>query len=90
MRWSIKYIFALLPAAVTVGGWQGAVWAYDHFHCQGGLKDLKPCFAGRVDILLYLGLGLFWCQLFAWIAVPISLWCIFSLILHQAFPQSKR
>ena len=51
----LRYFFALLPAIVTFDGWRLAVWAYDFFACQGGLKNLAPCFAGGVNILPALG-----------------------------------
>lgn len=62
----------LMPVVVTVGGWQLALWAYEHFGCQGGIKNLEPCFAGDVNILPLLGIGLFWCQILSWLTVPIS------------------
>ena len=65
-------MLALLPAAVTLGGWQLAVWAYDYFGCHGGLKNLAPCYAGAINLLPWLGLGLFWCQILCFITVPIS------------------
>ncbi|MCE4539443.1 hypothetical protein LXT12_19520 [Pelomonas sp. P7] len=70
----LRYVLAGLPAIVTFGGWQLAVWAYEHFGCSGNLKALAPCFAGGVNLLPLLGIGLFWCQLLLWVAVPISLW----------------
>ena len=70
---------ALLPAFLTVGGWQTAVWAYAYFGCEGNLKNLQRCFAAGINILPMLGFGLFWCQLLAWIAVPISLWLLIEV-----------
>jgi hypothetical protein len=67
-----KYLLALLPAILTVGGWQAAVWAFDYFGCAGDIKHLQPCFAGGVDIMSAVGFGLFWCQILTWICVPIS------------------
>jgi hypothetical protein len=79
MQWSTKYLLALLPATVTLGGWQFAVWAYEHFGCTGHLKNLQPCYVGPINILPALGIGLFWCQLLAWIAVPITLWLLIEV-----------
>lgn len=79
MRLRTKYFLALLPAILTVGWWQMAVWAYGHFGCEGNLKSLQPCFAGGVNILPALGFGLFWCQLLAWICAPISLWLLIEV-----------
>jgi hypothetical protein len=67
-----RYLLALLPALLTVGGWQAATWAFDYFGCAGNIKDLQPCFAGGVDIMPGIGFGLFWCQVLSWICVPIS------------------
>jgi len=67
-----EYVLALLPAILTVGGWQAAVWAYDYFGCAGDGSYLQPCLAGGVNITPALGIGLFWCQLLTWICVPIS------------------
>jgi hypothetical protein len=73
MKVSTKYFFALLPAILTVGGWQMAVLAYGYFGCEGNIKNLQPCLAGGVNIVPALGLGLFWCQMLAWVCAPISL-----------------
>ena len=67
-----QYLLALLPALITVGGWQAAAWAFDYFGCSRNIKNLQPCFAGGVDIVPAIGLGLFWCQMLSWICVPIS------------------
>jgi hypothetical protein len=68
--WS--YLFALLPALLTVGGWQAAAWAFDVFGCAGGGSELQPCLAGGMNIAPAIGFGLFWCQILSWICVPIS------------------
>jgi hypothetical protein len=73
MRWTTKYILAVLPASFAASGWQTAVWAYAYFECTGNLKNLQPCYAGMINILPALGFGLFWCQLLTWVTVPISL-----------------
>jgi hypothetical protein len=73
MKGMTKYFFALLPAILTVGGWQLAVWAYGYYGCEGNIKTLQPCLAGRMNLLPALGLGLFWCQILAWVCAPISL-----------------
>ena len=70
MSWGIKYSFASLPFIATFGWWQLAAWAYSHFHCQGGLKDLRQCFAGSFDITWFLGIGLFFCQLL-WVPAAV-------------------
>jgi hypothetical protein len=79
----LRYFFALLPAIVTLGSWKLAVWAYGFFACQGGLKNLAPCFAGGVNILPALGIGLFWCQLLTWICVPISGWLLIRIVAER-------
>ena len=77
--WLVRYIAAVLPALVTVGWWQWAVWAYDDYGCKGGLKNLQPCFAGGVNIIGSLGIGLFWCQALAWVCVPLSLYLLLEV-----------
>jgi hypothetical protein len=57
--WSAKYLLTSLPFVVTFGWWRLADWAYLYFHCEGGLKDLQPCFAGSLNITPYVGTGLF-------------------------------
>jgi hypothetical protein len=81
--WLRKYLFALSPAIIPVGGWQLAIWAYSYFGCQGNLKNLQPCFAGTVNILPFLGFGLFWCQLAIYVALPLSFWLIINVITKQ-------
>ncbi len=77
--WLPFYVAALLPALVTVGWWQWAVWAYDYYGCQGGLKNLQPCFAGGVSIIGKLGIGLFWCPILSWVCVPLSLYLLLAV-----------
>jgi hypothetical protein len=79
MSWSTRYILALLPAAVTLSGWQLAVWAYGYFGCQGNLKSLAPCYAGSINLLPWLGIGIFWFQLLCFITVPISAWFLIQV-----------
>lgn len=79
MSWSLRYTLALLPAAVSLGGWQLAVWAYGYFECQGNLKNLAPCSAGTIELLPWLGFGLFWCQILSYITVPVSAWLVINV-----------
>jgi len=81
--WLRQYLVALLPAVITVGGWQLAIWIYDYFGCQGHLKNLQPCFVGSVNILPFLGFGLFWCQLLMFIALPLSFWLVIKVFAKQ-------
>ncbi|WP_020166803.1 hypothetical protein [Methylotenera versatilis] len=83
MFWLRKYLVALLPAIVIFGGWQSATWAYDYFGCQGNLKNLQPCFVGSVNILPFLGFGLFWCQLLMFVALPLSFWLVIKVVTMQ-------
>jgi hypothetical protein len=78
MSWPRKYFLALLPAAITVGGWQAALFAWDFFGCQGNLKNMQPCFAGSISLLPFMGLGLFWLQLASYVTVPVSIWMLIS------------
>jgi hypothetical protein len=83
MSFRTQYLLAMLPAIVTVGGWQLAVWAYKYFGCQGSLKNLQSCFVGDADLLPFLGLGLFWCWLLMWLAVPGSFWLLIEVYGRQ-------
>ena len=78
MSWPRKYFVALLPAALTVGGWQVASLAFNFFGCQGNIKSLQPCFAGPVDLVPFMGFGLFWLQLASFLTVPVSIWMLIS------------
>jgi hypothetical protein len=73
MKGIAKYFFASLPAIVTAGGWQLALWAYGYYGCEGNIKTLQPCLAGSMNLVPALGFGLFWCQILAWVCGPISL-----------------
>ena len=84
-----RYALAMLPSLVTVGGWQLAIGAYDYFGCQGSIKSLQPCFAGPVDLLPWLGLGLFWLPLLAFVAVPASA-LLLVLVGVRHYAQSRR
>jgi len=80
----LRYPLALAPAFVTVGWWQLALWAYGHYECAGNLKGLQPCYVGAFNIQLFLGIGLFWCQLLSWLAVPLSGWlCVRAYAQHH-------
>jgi len=81
--WLKKYIVALLPAIITVGWWQSAIWAYTYFGCQGNLKNLQPCFAGSINILPFLGFGLFWCYILMFITLPLSFWLVIKMVAKQ-------
>lgn len=74
MPWLARYFVCAIPAAVTLGGWAFAAWAYDNFNCEAVSKGLASCYAGSLNITWFVGVGLFWCQLLAWVAVPMSLW----------------
>lgn len=67
-----KYLFALLPAAITVGVWQLAWLAFNVFGCHGDIKHMKDCYAGSFNLLPFMEFGLFWMQLASLITVPVS------------------
>jgi len=48
-----------------------------HVNCSGKLKNLSPCHIGSVDLLPFLGFGLFWGQLLVWVAAPVSIGLLF-------------
>jgi len=75
-KFILKSFLASLPAVLSFSGWKLAVWAYDYFACQGGVKNMQSCFAGGVDILPALGIGLFWCPILLWICLPVSAWLL--------------
>jgi hypothetical protein len=79
MSWPTRYALSLMPAALTLGGWQLAVWAYDYFGCQGNIKNLAPCYAGTINLLPWLGIGLFWFQILSYITVPVSAWFLINV-----------
>ena len=76
MYWSMRYALALLPAAITLGGWQLAIWSFGYFGCHGDIKHLATCHAGAFNLLPWLGLGLFWCPLLSFLTVPVSAWLL--------------
>lgn len=79
MKWKYKYFFTSLPPFLLFGGWKLSDWAYHYFGCQGGLKSLHSCHMGTIDITLYMGFGLFWCQLL-WIpAIVFSAWLLLRI-----------
>ena len=86
MFWSRKYFLALLPAAITVGVWQLTWVAFNVFGCHGDIKHMRHCFAGPIDLLPFMELGLFWMQLASLIAVPVSaLMLLFVGVRHIGF-----
>lgn len=78
MLWPLKYLVALLPAAICLGGWQGAIWAFDFFECEGDIKHMHPCLVGTVNLLPLLGIGLFWLPILSVITVPVSVWMLIT------------
>jgi hypothetical protein len=72
MKWFVKYILAVLPPVLFYGIWQLADWAYIHYECQGNLKSLESCYAGSHNIIGFLGIGLFWCQILFYPAIVFS------------------
>ena len=72
MSYPRKYLLALLPAAITVGLWQLAWLAFNVFGCDGDIKHMQYCFAGPINLLPFMGFGLFWMQLASLITVPVS------------------
>lgn len=88
--WLVKYVAALLPALVTVGWWQWAVWAFVHYGCIDTGKNLQPCFADGVNITGMIGLGLFWCQILSWVCVPLSLCLLFAVFIRHGGRDQRR
>ena len=46
----LDYACALIPAAVTVGGFNLAYWAKGYFHCGYAPKSPRPCLVNGFDI----------------------------------------
>jgi hypothetical protein len=43
MRAKNRILIALLPLAITLGGWQFSLWLNDLLGCQSVGKDPQPC-----------------------------------------------
>jgi hypothetical protein len=90
VTWGWRYLLALLPAAVTLGGWQLALFGFYFFGCQGDIKHMKPCFAGGVGLLPFMGIGLFWFPLLSFMTVPASVGLLTSVAIQQAKSKNAR
>jgi hypothetical protein len=82
--WRMECLAALLPALLTVGWWQWAVWAFVHYGCIDTGKNLQPCFADGLNITGMIGLGLFWRQILSWVCVPLSLYLLFAVLTRHS------
>ena len=74
-----RYSFALVPGVLTVGCWMLAQAVLPTAECKGHVKGLHGCQLFGVDVTALLGFGLFWAPLLAFVAVPLSLWFVFSI-----------
>jgi hypothetical protein len=84
MYWEFKYLIALTPILVTVGGWQLAVHVFEGLGCQGDIKHLQPCLIGTIDLRPWFGIGLFWFPLASFVATPLSVgWLTKVAITHR-------
>jgi len=79
-----RYLVALLPIVLKLGGWQLSVFLFEHLGCQVDIKHMKPCFAGGIDLLPMLGVGLFWFSLASLVTGPISFALVVKVIAHDA------
>jgi len=79
MKLKYKYILASLPPFLLFGGWKLSDWAYHYYACQGGLKNLQPCYVGTIDIMPYIGFGLSFCQIFWFPAIVFSAWLLLRI-----------
>jgi hypothetical protein len=76
MKWTFRYLVALIPAILFPIWAEVAEWAYVYFGCEGHLKALQPCFVNTYDIMPLVEFGLFWCKIL-WIpALFISGWLV--------------
>ena len=78
-----RYLLALTPIIFTYGGWQLGSWAFEHFHCVDIGKFIEPCFAYGLNIQLFLGITLFWCQLLLYPALILSAVWLFKVIFQK-------
>jgi len=76
LRWTIRYLLAVLPAPAIWAIWQLSEWAYTYLGCSGHIKALQPCHAGPIDLTWWLGIGLFWCQILWVPAIALSGWLV--------------
>jgi hypothetical protein len=67
------------------------LFAFDLYGCQGDIKHTKPCFAGGINLLPFMGgLGLFWLPLLSFIAVPTSVGLLTSVAIKHAKSKNAR
>jgi hypothetical protein len=90
MNGLFRYLAALLPIVLTLGGWQLSVFLFEHLGCQGDIKHMKPCFAGGIDLLPVLGVGQFWLPLASLVTGPISFALVVKVIVHNAATRRSR
>lgn len=67
-----KYTLAVIPPALFFALWKLGVFSYHYFSCQGNIKNLAPCSVGSIDLLPWLGVGMFWCPILFGLSLPIS------------------
>lgn len=72
MGWMTKYTLAATAPALFFGLWQLGVFSYHQFGCQGNIKNLAPCSAWGIDLLPWLGFGMFWSPILFWLSLPVS------------------
>jgi hypothetical protein len=67
-----KYLLVVIPSALLFVCWKLGVFAYQHFNCQGNIKNLAPCTVGELDLLPWLAFGMFWSPILFWISLPVA------------------
>lgn len=82
----LKYIIVLLPVTLTLGTWQLATFLFQHFNCQGDIKHMRDCYAGNLNLLPLMEIGLFWAPLLSFVTGPIS----FALFVKAAVGDISR
>lgn len=88
MGWMTKCTLAVIPPALFFSLWKLGVFSYHYFGCQGNIKNLAPCSAGGIDLLPWLGFGMFWSHILFWLSLPVS--AFFLIDIGAKYIGSKR
>jgi hypothetical protein len=86
MRMKTRVIVALLPLAITLGGWKLSILLNDALDCVSVGKDPQPCMLLNVNIQLALSLASWWGMLL-WIPGLIISGLMIGQVLSQIAPK---
>lgn len=79
----LRYLLALLPVLLTIGGWQLTLIAPEHFGCEGDIKHLWNCYLGSFNLLPVLAVGLFWLPLASLVTGPVSFALVVKMLVRD-------